>query len=152
MSTKDKSGVVVPLRRKNQATTEVKSIITTKELPPELKLLIFLQKSTSLTWLTLMAAVLTIFGLSVSIPQLWNQEYQKLKNLQRQERQLTVTNEKLRNQLIQQQQSQKDNIIYPQPDNALFLSLPPTEREQPSKSNQDTFVDEPLLIDSPLGY
>ncbi|ELR96581.1 hypothetical protein [Gloeocapsa sp. PCC 73106] len=148
MSIKSKSNVVVPLRPRNQ----VKSITTTKELPIELKILIFLQKSTSISALILIAVALLIFGLSVSIPQLWSQDYKKLKTLQRQERQLTATNETLRNQLVQQRENQHRNATYPKPDNALFLSIPQQEKETRTLEPQDVYQVQELFNDFPLGY
>ena len=145
---RSKSAVVVNFK----ANQRVQTISAPPKLPAELKLLIFLQKSTFIFSLALITSALTIFGLTVKIPQAWDLEYKKLKTLQRQERQLIATNEIEREKLIQQTETQGSNLVYPQPENALFLSIPPTtdNRELITQESNPTTIS--IINDSPLAY
>jgi len=145
---RSKSAVVVNFK----ANQRVQTIYNPPKLPAELKLLIFLQKSTFIFSLALITSALTIFGLTVRIPQAWDLEYKKLKTLQRQERQLIATNEIEREKLIQQTETQGSNLVYPQPENALFLSIPLTtdNPELITQESKPTTIS--VINDSPLAY
>lgn len=145
---RDKSVIVVDFR-KNQ---EVKRIPQPKQLPLELKLLVFLQKSSSICSLLLVTVTLAIFGLTVRIPEKWNTEYRRLTTLQRQERQLTTTNEIQKSELLRQKENQNNSLVYPTPEQALFLSISPTENNPESITQQSNPVDVTIIKDSPLGY
>jgi hypothetical protein len=144
-----KSAVVVNFK----ANERVKTISDFPKLPAELKLLIFLQKSTFIFSLALITSALTIFGLTVRIPQAWDLEYKKLKTLQRQERQLIATNEIERKKLIQQTETQSNNLVYPQPEHALFLSISPTTDNR-ELTTQESKPATTMSVgnDSPLAY
>lgn len=154
--TKQKSShksVVVNLNSYQQNKQQIESIYTRqKKLSPELRLLIGLQKSSSVVTLLLITIALTIFGLTVKIPRAWDAEYKKLKTLQRQERQLTMTNEIEKKNLVQKTESLNGNLVYPKPDHALFITVPEETKDNHSVSNQKIEKKLPILPTQPLAY
>lgn len=146
---KQKSQVIVVDFKKNQ---EVKTIPQSQQLPLGLKLLLLLQKSSSICSLLLVIIALTIFGLTLKIPQSWDTEYKKLKTLQRQERQLTVTNENERNNLIEQTKADDHSLVYPKPENIVFLSILTPENNQDPITQESESVNTSMISDSPLAY
>lgn len=130
---------------------KVKPIAATRELPLELKILMYLQKGSSICSLSVVGFVLVVFGLTVCIPKTWHQEYRRLKDLQRQERQLTATNEVLKYELLQDLETNQPGLSYPKPDNTLFLT-PVTVN--PKTQHGQIKAEDPAIIsiDAPLAY
>ena len=96
------------------------------KLPPNLKLLSALQKT---SFGLALASLLTSTGLYIStvqIPQLWSQEYRTLEDLQLQERELIAINEKIKYQ-IAREASQNAGLAISKPDSAVFI--PPAKVE-----------------------
>lgn len=99
------------------------------------------------------ATYLLIFGMLVAysstvyLQQKWHQEFYKLKSLQLYERQLTTTNEVLKNQLALEAEQLSTGLIPPNPEDAIIL--------QASSSKSDRAFSKPetqLKIDIPSGY
>lgn len=117
--------------------------------------LCYLQRHSSVILFLLVAMMLTVYSLTVYFQQMWSQEYQQLESLQRHERQLTTTNEVLKNQMALQAQQPTMGLVPSNPATAIFLSpapqrpLPAPESVLPAnKPSGQTKQQTPI----PLGY
>ena len=89
-------------------------------LPQNLQLLSLLQKGSFGLALVSLAASMGLYISTVKIPELWSQEYRNLENLQRQERELTAINEKIKYQIAHE--ASKDNrLSISKPESAIFI-------------------------------
>lgn len=69
----------------------------------------------------LMGGMLLVYGATVYNQQKWSQEYLKLKDLQRHERQLITTNELLKNQMATEAETPDTGLVPPNPAEAVVL-------------------------------
>jgi hypothetical protein len=92
--------------------------------------MILLQKSSSAVTCCLVTGALAAYGWTVCVPKIWSHEYHKLQSLQRHERQLTETNEALKNQLARQ--AERSGLVQPNPSQSIFLT-PTAAASQPQK-------------------
>ena len=124
-----------------------------RQLPPELRSLLNIQKGSSAIAFALVSLTLAAYAWTVYIPKQWSQEYRKLETLQRRERHLTATNETLKNQLAQQAEKPEMGLSDPHPTNVIFL--PPltgtlVSKAQSPKSDEN---DNPsLATKTPIAY
>lgn len=79
------------------------------------------QRRVSIATLLLIAGTLITYSSTVYLQQQWNQQFRKLETLQRRERQLTATNEVLKNQLASQAEQPSTELVSPNPANAIIL-------------------------------
>ncbi|PSO91107.1 MAG: hypothetical protein BRC48_16250 [Cyanobacteria bacterium QS_9_48_30] len=108
-----------PLRR---APRKVEKLpIRSPQVPPGVRLSLWLQRGCSVLTFTLVSATLIVYAGTVYTQQSWNREYQKLKSLQYQERTLTVANENWKNQLAQQATS-GGGLVPASPQQTIFLT------------------------------
>lgn len=97
----------------------------------------------------LIAGMLVVYSSNVYLQQKWGQEYRKLENLQRAERQLTTANEVLKNQLAKQAEQPTTALISPNPAAAIILQAStPTSKRSLIKPNSQSKP----IIDIPSGY
>ena len=106
----------------------------------------FWQRRVGIATSILITGTLVAYSSTVYLQQQWSQEYRKLENLQRQERQLTAKNEMLKNQLAVEAEQPSTKLSPPNPADAIIL--------QAAKKNNRTFVkpDAQPKIDIPTGY
>lgn len=124
------------------------SILPNSKLEPFWLLrLCVLQRQFSVVTCLLVAAMLTIYGWTVYSQRMWNQAYRKLGTLQRHERQLTTTNEVLKNQMALQAEQPPMGLVQSNPAEMIFLQpLPqPPNRPDPVSASK-------LAAPLPLGY
>ncbi|AVZ30935.1 hypothetical protein [Nodularia spumigena] len=101
----------------------------------------------------LVSATLFVYGWTVYSQELWSQGYNRLQNLQLQERQLTTTNATLKNKMAEEAEQETAGLVSPTPARTIFL---PTA--SPSYSSQATPPSTPPNLEtqqntpSPLGY
>ncbi|MBW4648309.1 MAG: hypothetical protein KME06_06365 [Kastovskya adunca ATA6-11-RM4] len=111
--------------------------------------LLFLQRGSSLATFFLVAMTLTIYSWTVYNQQQWMREFKKLETLQRQERNLTTTNEVMKDQLAQQAEKPGTGLVTPSPANTIFL--PPAPPRQvfiaPPQNSEPN-----LIPEAPMGY
>ena len=125
----------------------VESLPNSQVKPVWLRSLLILQRGSNPLAFFLVAATLGIYAWTVSTQKLWTQEYTKLDNLQRQERQMTAANEVMKNQLAQLAEKPNTGLVPPSPANTLFL--PPA----PQRSTAQTATPTPEPAPStPMGY
>ena len=110
-----------PKRKQTSKIVKSRSFPQQNRLPQNLQLLSLLQKGSFGLALVSLAASLGLYTSTVRIPELWSQEYRNLENLQRQERELTAINEKIKYQIAHE--ASKDNrLAISQPDSAVFIA------------------------------
>lgn len=119
-----------------------------QQAPVWLKSLLFVQRSSDAVTFLLIAATLALYSWTVYTQQQWTKEYDKLQTLQRNERQLTTTNEGIKNQLAQQAEKPEAGMVTPNPRNTIYLQ-PAPQRQVPTPSK--TAEPEPKAK-VPLGY
>lgn len=86
----------------------------------------FHRHSTGLAFL-LVAAALVVYGWTVYTQELWGQNYRRLQNLQRYERQMTTTNATLTNKIAEEAENSKMGLVSPDPSDTVFI--PPASHE-----------------------
>ena len=101
--------------------TQVTAMPTREPQRLWLRLLLLLQHSSSVFALVTIGSAISLYGWTVYTPQVWNQDYKKLANLQRQERYLTSMNESLKNNLAQQAERPETGFVNPKPDQVIFI-------------------------------
>lgn len=137
----------LPLKPQRQKVERLHS--SRQLLPAWLQVLVVLQRGSD--WITffLIATTLTIYSWTVYTQQQWAQEYRKLETLQRNERQLTTTNEVIKDQLAQQAERPATGLVNPSTANTILL--PPAPERQLTTPPTQIPHSEPVAT-TPLGY
>ena len=147
----------VPLPNKTSQNLHQRVIIQPKEQPMPIafksqkppvwiKRLSNLQKHFGAATFLLMGGMLLVYSATVYTQQKWGQEYDKLQDLQRYERQLITTNEILKNQMATEAETPATGLVPPNPAEAIVLQ-PVDENTSPS------LPEEPAVkIEVPPGY
>ncbi|MFH7026921.1 MAG: hypothetical protein ACHBN1_16295 [Heteroscytonema crispum UTEX LB 1556] len=89
-----------------------------------------LHRYSSIVAFLLVAAMLVTYGWTVYSQQLWSQAYRRLQNLQRHERQLTTTNEVIKNKMAVEAERPGAGLVSPTPAGAIFLRPAPHSLNQ----------------------
>ncbi len=97
----------------------------------------------------LIAAMLAAYSSTVYFQQRWNQQLRKLENLQRHERQLTTTNEVLKNQLASEAEQPSTGLMPPNPADAIILNASPAKGDRLPRPLD---APPPPKLDIPAGY
>ncbi|HEY9846587.1 MAG TPA: hypothetical protein V6D03_10355 [Candidatus Caenarcaniphilales bacterium] len=118
-------------RRQRQAVVEA---LPNAPLPAWLRLLIILKRASTPLSLTLVIAVLAVYGWSAGLARSWSQAYSQLEQLQREERQLTAASETRKYQIAQQAASPTTGLVRQVPANTIFLKLEPPRKFQPPEA------------------
>ncbi len=122
------------------------------------------QRRFSVVTFLLVVGMVAVYGWTAYSQQRWSQAYRKLETLKSQERQLTTTNEVLKNKMAEQAEKPIMGLVPPNPAEAIFL--PPSERlnqaaalpgatksasqtEQPARASAARIL---LPASIPLGY
>ena len=106
-----------------------------------------LQRRFGIATYILVAGMLVVYSSTVYLQQKWSQEYRKLEDLQRYERQLTTANEVLKNQLAKEAEQPATQLIPPNPGKAIILRASSLKGDRSSSK-----PDAQLKIDIPSGY
>jgi hypothetical protein len=122
--------------------------LQSRRLPVWILSLRSLQRRFGIATYLLIAGMLVVYGSNVYIDQKWNQEYHKLRDLQRYERRLTSTNEMLKNQLASEAEQPGANLSSPNPAGAVILKSSSDKSELPKEINSHAQPE----IDIPSGY
>lgn len=129
---------------------KVERLNTSRERTPSwLRSLMILQRGSDVITLILGIVTLTIYSWTVYTQQQWTQEYRKLGTLQRNERDLTTTNEIIKDQLAQQAERPATGLVTPTTANTLLLSPAP---QRPFQESPNQTPDQETLAKTPLGY
>lgn len=132
-------GVVLPLKSNSEST------------PLWLLRFYAIHRHSSIVAFLLVAATLIVYGWTVYSQELWSQSYSKLQNLQRQDRQLTTTNEVLQNKMAVDAERPAAGLAATTPADTIFLRPAP---HNPNAVSSTTIPNsEPQQQqNSPLGY
>jgi hypothetical protein len=93
-------------------------------MPLWLTRLCICQRNTSVVTFIFVALTLLVYGWSVYSQKLWGESFEKLQNLQRQERQLTATNGVLKNKMATDAEKSNNGLTSITPEGMIFM--PPT--------------------------
>lgn len=117
-------------------------------LPVKLQAMMLLHRGASAVTCCLVTATLAAYGWTVCIPKIWSHEYRELESLQRHERQLTETNEALKNQLARQ--AERSGLVQSNPSQSLFLT--PTTAPQAAPSQSEAANATSPTVSMPVAY
>ncbi|BAY18230.1 hypothetical protein NIES2109_08060 [Nostoc sp. HK-01] len=162
----DQSPVASPKRRRRAAKSlsapatkglqeftpsKVSHVPTAEVLPSWLLRLYTVHRYSSVVTFLLVAVALVVYGWTVYSQELWNQEFRRLQNLQRNERQLTTTNAMLKNKMAEDAENPSAGLVSPTPDKTIFLpSASDSASSLPSNKTSNSPIQQPTS--SPLGY
>lgn len=119
--------------------------------PVWLRFLLFIQHASSIITIALVMSTLAIYSGVVYSQQQWSLHYEKLTKLQRAQRDLTATNETLKNQLAEQAEQPNNGFIAPNPDQTIVLPSPSPKKSRnnrPQTKRNETLP----KANPPLGY
>lgn len=140
--------VSVPPAARPSDRSSVRSLPNSRSIPKWLRLLVLAQRGSSIVTFTLVGSTLLVYGWTVYAQELWGRQYRQLEALQRQERQLTATNEALKQNLAQQAEQPNSQLALPNPNSIIFM--PPAS---PRPATAPTTVPAtPLAPNRPLAY
>jgi hypothetical protein len=119
-------------------------------LPMWLRLLMTTQKISIAATILLTVAVFAVYGWTVYAQDQWNQQYKKLEQLKRQERQLTNAAGAFDNEMLQSIQKKPGELVRESPEKSIFLQAAPLrpKREAPPTISELT----PNKNSQSLGY
>lgn len=125
-----KRNSAIPTGSKKDSATDISVMPGSEAMPLWLLRLSVCQRNTSIVTFICVAATLLVYGWSVYSQQLWSQSYQKLQNLQRQERQLTVTNGVLKSKMAADAEKNNNGLTSITPHRTIFLTPTPGNQNQ----------------------
>jgi hypothetical protein len=134
---------VVPAQRQSRATRQAQE-------PLLLRLILFLQHSSSAIAFALVGAVLLAYASTVYIQQQWSEEYRKLESLQREMRNLTAADAIFKENLAQQAEQPETGLVMPTPDNNIYLA--PSQVQPTAKPAPKTAPAASSASNLPIGY
>jgi hypothetical protein len=132
-----------------RSTPVVRTLPQPQPLPTWLKLMIKVQKGSTVLTFLLMGTVLAVYGWTVLTQQRWGHEYRRWGALQKHEQQLMATNEVLKNQMAQQAENPKAGLVAPDPSSMIFLT--PAAPRPAVQPDVEASTPDPLP-NRPLGY
>ena len=94
-------------------------------LPLWLRVLIVTQKLSIAMTVMLTISVFAIYGWTVYAQEQWNQQYKKLEQLKRQERQLTTAEGVFDNDMLRSVQKNPGELVRERPEQSIFLQAAP---------------------------
>jgi hypothetical protein len=103
-------------------------------LPLWLRVLMSTQKLSIAATVILTVSMFAIYGWTVYAQEQWNQQYKKLEQLKRQERQLTSAEGSFDNNLLRSVQNKPGDLVRERPEQSIFLQAAPLrpKRDVPS--------------------
>lgn len=154
VSSRQLRGKAIPLRSESGSSSRTRSRSSQQrdfqaQTPAWLRSLVRLQRTSNLVCFFLIASTLGVYAWTVYTQQMWSQEYRKLENLQRNERQMTAANEALKNQLAQEAERPGTGLVAPNPANTIFLPPAPQRQSRPKPVAAPNSETSPT---TPLGY
>jgi hypothetical protein len=120
-----------------------------KTIPLFLRILLWVQRTSAILTLGSLGATLVVYGLTFYTQQQWNQQYNQLQKLQHQERNVTVINEALQDQIIKQESKENPELKPLTPDKNIYLAPVKDFSETDSVPNDQL---EMPKTEHPFGY
>lgn len=134
--------------QRNNTGDKVQKLPNGRKIPVWLRSLLIMQQSSSFITFFLVVFSLGIYACTVYAQKQWSQEYRQLQKLQRHERQLTATNEMLKNQAAKDAQRSESGLIKPDVSLPIFLH-PAPQRQSLSRPPVNSPLDSSKL---PIAY
>jgi len=110
------------------------------------------QRRFSVVTFLLVITTLTVYARTVYFQQTWSQAYRKLVTLQRDERQLTLQSEVLKNQMGLQAEQPATGLVPPNPAETIFLKPTPPQYPTSAVPTTKPSTQTQQLTPTPLGY
>ncbi|MBW4657610.1 MAG: hypothetical protein KME15_02965 [Drouetiella hepatica Uher 2000/2452] len=134
---------------KSARNSVVQQLPRPQTAPPWVKMLLNVQRTSSLVTFSLIIGLLAVYGWTVYTQQRWGRAYTHLESLQKQERQMTAASEVLKNQMAKQAEAPDVGLALPDPGNTVFLTPAP----QRAAVEPEVNLPPPQPIPArPLGY
>jgi hypothetical protein len=108
-----------------KATSTIPVMSAADTIPVWILRLQGLQRHTSVVSFLLITAMLIAYGWTVYSQQLWGKSYRRLQDLQRHERQLTITNGVLKSKMATDAEKTSAGLVSPSPSGTIFLNSTP---------------------------
>lgn len=132
----DRKNKRLPASRQNISNRNVKRLPRTNSfpLPLWLRVLMTTQKLSIAATVLLTVSVFALYGWTVYAQEQWNQQYKKLEQLKRQERQLTNAAGTFDNEMLRSIQKKPGELVRESPEKSIFLQAAPLrpKREVPA--------------------
>ncbi len=110
---------------RGKATSTIPVMSAAETMPIWILRLHGLQRHTSVVSFLLVIAMLIAYGWTVYSQQLWGKSYRRLQDLQRHERQLTITNGVLKSKMATDAEKPNAGLFSPNPERTIFLNSTP---------------------------
>ncbi|MDX2243026.1 MAG: hypothetical protein NW224_20290 [Leptolyngbyaceae cyanobacterium bins.302] len=137
-----------------EAPPGIHKLPTRRPIPIWLRLLIHLQRGSVVVAFVLVTAALVVYGSTIYMQQHWSKGYNKLKSMQRSERQMIAAEGLMKNQLIQQAEQPGSGLVPRTSDHTIVLE--PAPERVPVTANpvlpNPVLKVEPSTQSEPLGY
>ncbi len=119
------------------------------KLPTGLRALLFLKRSVSVFLFLSITATVIVYSRKEYVEGEWSKSYRELEAWLRDERELTATNEAIKNQLADLAEKPKTGLVPITPKTTIFLDA---AEDHPLKESQTTTIRETFGEKTPLGY
>lgn len=125
-----------------------------KSFPLLIRVLLFLQHTSSVITLSAIAGSLVMYGLTFYTQQMWNRQYQQLQELQHYERNVTSINEALKDEIAEQGNTNGEAFIPLTPDYNLYLEPAAVSNSSDMTANSSSPIRklESPKINRPVAY
>lgn len=123
-----------------------------RSFPLLIRVLLFLQHTSSILTLSAIAGSLVMYGLTFYTQQMWNRQYEKLQELQHYERNVTSINEALKDEIAEQGKTSNETFIPLTPDHNLYLEPAMISDSSDTASSSQVRKLEPPQTDRPVAY
>jgi hypothetical protein len=110
---------------RGKASSKIPVMSAAETMPVWILRLHGLQRHTSAVSFLLVIATLIAYGWTVYSQQLWGKSYRRLQDLQRHERQLTITNGVLKSKMATDAEKPNAGLASPSPERTIFLNSTP---------------------------
>ncbi len=140
-----------PVQLDKQKVPSIPVMPNSESMPLWLLRLYTIHRHSSVMAFLLVTVTLVVYGWTVYSQQLWNQSFRKLQDLQHHERQLTTTNEVLKEKMAQEAQQPAAGLGSPTPKGTIFL---PTASVGPNPISPNTTPNSETQLQTanPVGY
>ena len=140
-----------PVQLDKQKVPSIPVMSNSASMPLWLLRLYTIHRHSSVVAFLLVTVTLVVYGWTVYSQQLWNQSFRKLQDLQHHERQLTTTNEVLKEKMAQEAQQPAAGLGSPTPTGTIFL---PTASVGPNPVSPNTTPNSETQLQTanPVGY
>jgi hypothetical protein len=115
-------------------------------------MLIRVQRGSAVITLILGAAALVVYSSAIFVQQQWSKDYQKLKTMQRSERQMIAAGEFLKNQIIQQAEQPGSGLVPKTSSHMHYLEPAPERPVIESPVSPVQVEPEAANSEDPMGY